>query len=364
MSLLYLLLLIVIALILQRLSIAHCLDGLSYDFQLNKQAVECGEEFEMYSTVTNSRAFPVLFLKIVENIPTALNVRMVDKGIKLIDKQLIGQSRQLSLEHIVYIMPKQRLTRRITASVPSRGRYLFRGATLQAGDLLGLETRNEQFTCLRELVALPKRLEAPEIDSAFGNYLGDVSVRRFILSDPILTVGFREYTGREPQRDISWPRTLREGRLMVKQYDYTAELTAAVILNIQNAEPEIIERCYSLARGACEFLEKKRISYSFLTNACAASAAGIWSFISSGIGSQHLSTILEGLGRATYDISCSFEKLMLSAQKQAERACGYVLITPELEGDALSSLHRFEAQTGQKVFIINAWTAKEAANEL
>ncbi len=361
MSLLYLLLLVLIALLLQRLSIAHCLDGLSYDMELSKQAVECDEEFEIRTGITNSKAFPVLFLKVTENIPTTLNVKLRDRSVKLIDRQLMGQSRQLSLEQVVYIMQKQRLRRKLCASVPERGRYLFRGASLQAGDLLGLEERSEYFPCLRELVALPKRLDTPDIDSAFGNYLGDVSVRRFILSDPILTVGFREYSGREPQRDISWPRSLRDGRLMVKQYDYTAELTCAVLLNIEGAEPAVIERCYSLARGACEVLEKRRVNYSFLTNACAASAAGIWSYIGSGLGQQHLATILEGMGRATYDSAFSFEKLMLSAVKQAERNCGYVLVSPCLDSSELALLHRLEAQTGQKVFLIYADVPEEVA---
>ena len=45
-----------------------------------------------------------------------------------------------------------------------------------------------------------------------SGFLGDVSVRRFIYEDPVLTTGFREYTGREPMKHISWTQSARGPR--------------------------------------------------------------------------------------------------------------------------------------------------------
>ncbi len=67
-----------------------------------------------------------------------------------------------------------------------------------------------------------------------GGVIGDISVNRFIFEDPMLTVGFSEYTGREPMRDISWTQSARLGRMMVKNYDHTVDLSVTILLNVQS----------------------------------------------------------------------------------------------------------------------------------
>ena len=57
-------------------------------------------------------------------------------------------------------------------------------------------------------------------------------MRRFILDDPSLLVGYREYTGREPMKQISWNQTAKTGRLTVRQNDHTTDRIAMVIVNM------------------------------------------------------------------------------------------------------------------------------------
>ena len=362
MSVLFLFLLAVVAAVLQWQSIKHCLDGLSCDLKLSRRVVECGEPFQLISTVTNARRLPVLFLHLSERIPDELRVDLERTGVKREDKMLPAGNQDASLEQTLYIMPRQKVTRTLTASLPARGRYRFRGAVLTAGDLLGLKERTASFSRYREVVVLPPRADMATLDSAFGNYLGDISVRRFILSDPVLTVGYREYTGREPQRDISWPRSLRDGRLMVKQYDYTAELTVTVILNVASGPPAVLENAYSLARVVCERLEERRVSYGFVTNACLSSAAGFWSSMGDGLGSHHLNTIVEGLGAANYDCRFPLKRLLDRAARREETTRGYMLITPPLDGQGAALVRSFENETGQRVLILSAEGAdREAA---
>ena len=361
MSLLYLLLLAIVAVLLQRYSLKHCLDGLHYELQPEKQLVECGEEFQIHTTVTNQKRRPVLYLRLHEFIPRTMKTSLDGTNIRRKVGMEYSVSEHSELSQTVYLMPRQKLRRSLTVSLPARGRYFFRSASLASGDLLGLQERSKQFDFLREIVVMPERADCPELDSAFGSYLGDMSVRRFILSDPILTVGFRDYTGREPQRDISWPATLRRGELMVKQYDYTAEMTATVLLDIIGGTHEEIERCYSLTRSVCEKLESKRIRYSMLTDAPCADAVGGWNYISDGIGARHLSVILEGLGRATYTPTESFELLMQQAEKECTTSRGYVLVTPSLDAEKLAAIRRLESRTGQKVLTVLARAEKQEA---
>ena len=263
------------------------------------------------------------------------------------------------LTYTCYLWPRQRLERRIRASLPSRGRHFLRGAGLAGGDFFGLRENHEQISLMREIVVLPRRSEnRPELREMLGGWLGDRSVNRFIMEDPVLTLGFREYTGREPQKSISWPASVRSGRLMVKKYDYTIEQTVTVLLNVECDEegrrPDAgrIEECFSMARTVCEELEERGIQYSFLTNATAAGAVGLWSGIYDGLGDSHLFAILEGLGRATYLRAETFEETLQRAIRRTAQGRCHILITPREAHFYSYSLSRLRELSGQEILTL------------
>ncbi len=361
MTILFLLLLVVAAVILQRRSIRDPFSGIEYGVRVSKPLVEPEEEFKVISEVKSTRRLPVFYLRLDEKVPDKLVIKSGTSTQREMTKELLEEE-LVTLRQTVYLMPRQKVTRTLVCSLPSRGRYIFRSSELCIGDLLGIEESRRSFPYITEVVVFPRRIESSAIEAAFGNYLGDISVRRFILTDPILTVGYREYSGREPQKDISWPASLRQGKLMVKQYDHTSELSANVMLNIDGGSPEEIEQAYSLARFVCESLEKRRVSYSFATNAGTANAAGVWTYMGSGLGEPHLRAILEGLGRATHDRVRSFSALISSLSRGPETAKAYVLVTTPLSPAQDALVSRVEARLGTQIFRITA-EAPSAAEE-
>ena len=63
--------------------------------------------------------------------------------------------------------------------------------------------------------------------------------------------GFRDYTGREPMKQISFTATARTGRMMVKQFDHTLDVTVSVVLNLDARLPSgmarpLMETCFSM----------------------------------------------------------------------------------------------------------------------
>ncbi|MGI6238265.1 MAG: DUF58 domain-containing protein, partial [Christensenellales bacterium] len=237
--------------------------------------------------------------------------------------------------------------------------YTFNGATLYGGDFLGLSERARYYPRMRESVVLPKRAEGQQLMETLGGFIGDVSVRRFILEDPVLTLGFREYTGREPMKQISWPATARTGRMMVKQYDHTLELTVTVVLNIHSllyssAAHPLMEVCYSIARAVCETLEERRIAYAFLTNARAVNMTGAWEYVGDGLGGAHLSTILEGLGRATYAAHGSAHLLIDSVLRRTQSGRAHIIITPTARDISAQDIARLEDRAAAKALVIAA----------
>ncbi|MBQ6450392.1 MAG: DUF58 domain-containing protein [Solobacterium sp.] len=345
-------LLIIIGLILQQTILKHGLDDVSYDIRSDSRCVECDTPFKLITSVANNKLLPVFFLRLSELVPLQLNIAENEQNIT---RRIIGGTTShagAAIEQVLYVMPRQRVTRELEVSLPKRGRYLLRGATLTGGDLLGITENSTRVNMAREIIVYPRRADIKPVEHAFGGYLGEVSVRRFIMPDPMEIVGFREYTGREPQRDISWKETLRRNRLMVKQYDFTAEQRASLILDISDAEEEQIEHGYEITRSICEYLESRRIRYSFYTNARMTAVNGSWTYIPDGIGSVHLNTILEGLGRAELDTFCSFRRLLHNTAQGRDDGRSYILVTAN-PARKQQIIARYERQLGQKIFIID-----------
>ena len=201
------------------------------------------------------------------------------------------------------------------------------------GDHLVLDDITEHIAPGEKVVVMPHRSCQKVAIDAVGGFLGDVSVRRFILEDPVLTIGFRDYTGREPMRAISWTRTARSGALQVKQYDYTAERHVVVLLNVEGATEEELEECLRLTRSACEKLEQKKIPYAFRTNGNLPGPMGKIQTMVEGLGEQYLNTILYGLGGADSTCFYSFKTLTRHTLKSRSSSDAYIVITPNDKGE-------------------------------
>lgn len=345
--LLYLLFFAIAAALVQQYTLRHALDGVSYDTHPSRTTVDPGEHFEVITEIANAKRLPVSFLKVQETLP--LEIEAAD------ELPLRRDPEVTRLTTTTFLKPKQKLTRSFTAYIDHRGRYFFRGAVLAGGDFLGMRTVTDYYPVNREVVVLPKAMPGVTVRQTLGDFLGDVSVNRFIMEDPVLTLGFRDYTGREPQRAISWTQSARMGRVMVKNYDHTLDLSVTLILNVEHPEGlenagQRIEDCFSCARSVCEVLEERKIKYGMVTNATSAGAIGLWSQVGDGLGQNHLMTILEGLGRATHSSTRPFAAIVEGAVRRDEAGRYYIVITPCMTDEYRALLSRLSALKGGKVF--------------
>ena len=351
-------LLVIVAIVVERWSMKNALRGVKYDVRLSKQLLEIDEKFDMITTLKMTERRLVPYLKVSEEVPGKFDID--------VKRRLNGfDENRARINSSTYLLPRQKMTRRLTGSLPARGRYIFTGATLYGGDFLGLNEQVKYALLLREAIVMPKPLGAPDVVDTLGGFLGDISVNRFILEDPVLTLGFRDYTGREPMKNISWPVSARLGTLMVKNFDYTLELSVSVIMNVDTSAvggeaTELREKCFSLTRDVCEMLEEKRVKYAFYTNSAAAGMVGAWSYISEGLGGMHLMNILEGLGRATNTSLTRAQVLLENAERRAEAGRAHVIVTPKRADIDPQDIERLRARTGANILVIAAEEVTEA----
>jgi uncharacterized protein (DUF58 family) len=334
--------------ILEKHSLKNIFTGITYDMKPSVSMVEVDEEFFLESTIVNSKRLPITSLKTSELMPSEIVFEDKSNQLTTID---IGKV----LTSTTYAMPRQKLTRSTKVSLPHRGRYFFYGANLTAGSFLGLSTREKRIRLLHEVILPPKPAQSVELEKMLATYLGDVSVTRFILEDPILTVGFREYTGREPMRSISWKQTAVAGELMVKNYDHTLDLTVTIILNVHTLnynKKETFERLFSLARSVCEYLETVKTPYRFVTNVTTNNDINHRSIIPDGLGGAHLAVVKELLARATYNYYDNSEEMIAKIARGAEQGRSHILLTPDVSEAVEPFLRKLRARTGRKVLIL------------
>jgi len=344
--LIVILILVLLAFITQRIVLAYSLKNVTYRAYTSHQLVEPGQVFAIYSEVVNRKALPELYIELQEPLPWEAQI--------VGDHKVTGDKRYKTKRF--YVMPRQKVTSKMELSLPGRGHYLLPKAYMYGGDFLGIASKARTFPFLKGIIVMPERLEAPMITKALGGFLGDVSVRRFIMPDPVLTIGTRDYTGREPLRDIHHAHSARQNRLMVRQYDYTLEPAITVILNtsIPPVPPRYhkVEACLSLARTVFEELDNIGAKFAFLTNA-RSSYTERWNNVPDGLGAGHMNELLGGLGCASYATTReSFGSMLEKAINKCEQGRSHIILTPEEDESISPLLIRLREVSGGQVLVI------------
>lgn len=326
----------------------RALRSLRLKSQSDKQLVEPGETVTWSATVENTGRLGVPFVRLVQHFPVGAQVlgdprwirRHCNKGIH-----------KWYVEEKMSVRRRHALTRNLRLQFDARGEYTLGSWQLSAGDLLGFV--EEQKTGEgKNLVVMPERAKSKKNLDALGGFLGDVSVRRFILEDPILTVGFRDYTGREPMKSISWTRTASAGTLQVKQFDHTAEQTVMILLDVEGGTAEQLEGCFRLMRSVCEELERRKIPFGLRTNGDLPGPVGKIFTLADGLGSRHKNTILYALGRAQYTCYHSLRYLVRQTLKHRKSNECYIVITPDVTDQTRSVLKLLEGAVGSGLCVL------------
>ena len=130
-----------------------------------------------------------------------------------------------------------------------------------------------------------------------------------------------------------------------QRYQALLNTAAVEVYYSGSAQPERVERCYSMARTVCRMLEEKAVSYRFALNAtfdllmnATVTAGDEWKKpleVPQGYGPEHFRRMLEMLGRATGQTAqpCrEFCARYYHAQEQT--SCIFLTTEPEAEARA------------------------------
>lgn len=310
MMLVLLVIVILVALALQRYSVwraENCRD-IRYECRPSVRACEPGDVFLVFSNVKNVGRYPSPTLRIEERFPKKLNVLEAEEY----DVKVLTNDHRI-YNSTVIVRGRQQVKRFLRASISERGEYHFSFAEMYAGDFLGLNEFEFLRTNDHTIVIYPARIENGDLLKAFTNAVDEIAMKKLLLEDPISVCGYRDYTGREPMRRISWTQSAIRNELIVKNYDPVWQYSLTIVLDMQfhgdfDRHREYQEFCFSLVRTFCEMLEERMIGYRLITNANITS--GLSRFSSTGGKGGSFSRILYALGSAGNGCVCSVEQLL------------------------------------------------------
>lgn len=313
--------------IINYLTRKYSFTGFSISRTIDKQRIFPGCSFMLSIEVTNKKLLPVPLIKITEKMPREFEYEISDNIEQFMDYNLHRSSMTL--------MPYQKVTRKYLIRCSRRGRYYFSNIDVSAGDFLGLSSYSTILESLGEIFVYP---EIKPLNTLVVNYKdpsGEVSVKRWIIDDPSIIMGIREYTTSDPFNKIHWPSSAKFNHLMVKNYDFTSSQKAMVLLNVETSKPfwvriegKKIEKLIEIGASVSNELIDAGIATGIFTNAA---LSGYYSrqgnFVNPSCSENQMNQILELLSRAVYSIQEPFEDLLLKVLQYPQHGIKYIIIT-------------------------------------
>ncbi len=181
-----------------------------------------GDEIEIIEEIDNAKPLPLPWVRTEINCSRWLCFYGQD------DKSQRGL-----VSGVFMLKGYQKCRRSWRVKCEKRGVFGVEDVSLSVGDLLGLAKPAAVFKINASVRVLPQPADMRNGEMSSEAFIGDIAVKRFILPDPFMISGAREYTGREPMNRIHWQQTARTGKLMAYRSEFTTERRVLVVLNMQ-----------------------------------------------------------------------------------------------------------------------------------
>jgi len=243
------------------------LTRIDYARSFSERAVFEGDKIEMTDEISNNRILPIPWLRLEASMNKHLVFKKQSKHDSTIDHGSFHRT-------LFSLMPYQKVRRKQSLTCTKRGLYRFKAVAITTGDIFGFGESFESFSSPAEIVVYPHLLKMEDIPLPVHSWLGDITVRRWIMEDPFLRSGVREYAYGDPMNEVNWKATARTNRLQVNQNEYTADHELMIYVNFNQTgdiwrpinDPDLMEKAISYAATIAEHTMANGIQTGFGCN--------------------------------------------------------------------------------------------------
>jgi uncharacterized protein (DUF58 family) len=198
------------------------LKGISYHRYFEQSSVFEGEKVVMVYEIMNRKILPIAWLRLETMIHSNL---LNEDMVKIDEKGPVYHSTLFSLR------PYQKITRKIHFVGRKRGYYPLQNVSVTVGDPMGFNEVFDSITAQTAITVYPKLMPMEEIPLPSHSWLGEITVKRWIIEDPFLHAGVREYQQGDPFHSINWKATARTHSFQINKKDYTADHHLLIYVN-------------------------------------------------------------------------------------------------------------------------------------
>jgi len=343
------------------------LSRILYKRTFSKSIVFEGEEIEMVDEISNKKLLPIPWLRLESKIHASLKFRKISNQDNEIDSEEFHRT-------LFSLMPYQKVKRRQKLTCTQRGYFQFKTVSMTTGDAFGFGSSFESKQAKAELTVYPKLAPLDEIPLPSHSWLGDITVKRWIIEDPFVIAGVRDYSYGDPMNTINWKATARTNSLQVSKRDYTADHHLLIYLNFDETEDiwlpvkdlELFEQGISYAASLAQYTLSQGISTGFGCNAYLVEPFQNSTDpikqpirIQPSNGTHQLTYILDTMAKLRLDRSMSFNHFLLEDINRQMQNTDILLITTILTEKMEENIRILE-ENGNSVEIV--WLQKEMVN--
>lgn len=282
---------------------------LEYKCEFSVKEAHEGDNIYLVETVYNSKLLPVPWLMV--DIHTSRWL-----GFAGTCSVIAQDSRRVTSSFI--LKSYQRTTRKWKLKCLKRGVFTTENVTLVSGDLLNFQVVSMPEAVNACLMVYPEIVDLNEVFIPVNLMQSDKTVRRWIIDDPFMVSGARDYTPGDPLNRIHWPASVRCGSLMVRKNDFTSRQSLTVLLNMQSQlyeytdtiNKQIVELGIKVTGTLFDGALREGTQVTFGTNGCTLAGAKQPIFTGEAADKDHITELFKILARLLMKNVKDFENFL------------------------------------------------------
>lgn len=287
------------------------LSKVTYVRRFNKNEVFAGEKLELIETLSNNKLIPVPWVRVESRMSASLKFKRQDN---------LDINMDQFHKSIFFLGGNSRIIRRHEILCLKRGYFDCSRVFVVAGDLFGLGSDSRDITGDTKLYVFPEILKPSQLPEAALKWQGDVAVRRWILPDPVLVSGIREYRSGDSQKDVHWGATARSGALQVKTRDFTVSPRIMLVFNTQITDDlagamhprdvDIVETGVNICASIAAWCVGNAFDVGFASNGESGEGERSSPCLMPGCSAEHLRELLRILAKLVIKMQTGFHTLL------------------------------------------------------
>lgn len=317
------------------------------DFSV-KEAHE-GDSIYLVETVHNGKLLPIPWLKVDIHTSRWLDFAGSNSTVTQDDRRVTSSFTLRSF---------QRITRKWKLKCLKRGVFTTENVTLVSGDLLNFHISSVPRAVNISLMVYPEIIDLEGMFIPVNLVQGDRVVNRWIVDDPFIVAGARDYTAGDPMNRIHWLASARTGKLMVKKNEHTSRNSLCVLLNMQSRfyehadtiYREIVEVGIKVTATLFDRALRDGMSVRFGTNGCVRPDDRKVILTGEAANKEHISELLKILARLIMKNIKDFENFLQDTLPDIKNT-EVIIVTAYLSGK-ICEFADLMASSGNTVSIV------------